>query len=111
MMRACCIAVEGVTTHLLTNFLVPSPGTRHPSYGLDIQTFGDSSIGWLHSTHGIMLNICDSEDPTFLHTKAGQKIYEFRKILEEAYKHVMPYRYVRCFLPKDHSQPRRFCQR
>ena len=94
MMRSCCIAVEGVTTHLLTNFLIPNPGRRHPSYGIDIQTFGDSSVEWLHSSNGIILNICDSEDLTFLHTKAGQRIYEFREIFEVAYKHVMPYRYV-----------------
>lgn len=98
MMKVSCIAVEGVITHLLSNFLLPTPGLRHPSYGLDMQTFGDSSIRWLHSSHGILLNICDTDDLTFLHTKAGKKLHEFRKILEVAYEHVMPYRYVCYFL-------------
>ena len=92
IMKTSCIAVEAVTTHLLTYLLHPLPGIRNPCFGLDINNHGDSSTDFIYSRDGVIINGHRTSLQSHLHTKPAEKIFYLKNILEGALRHSMQYR-------------------
>ena len=92
IMKTSCIAVETVTTHLLTYLLQPLPGIRNPCYGLDLNDCGDSSAQFFYSRDGLLLNGERRVSSSKLHTKPLEKVYYLKTILEAALRQAMQFR-------------------
>ena len=97
IMKTSCIAVEAVTTHLLTYLLQPLPGIRNPCYGLDLRNHGDSSAHFYYSRNGLLMNGQRTGFQSKMQTKPGEKVVYLRKMLEDALRQSMQFRYCICF--------------
>ena len=91
-MKTSCIAVEAVTTHLLTYLLHPFPGIPNPCHGLDLNSYGASSTQFFYSRDGLLLNGERRVASSKFHTKPGEKVYYLKKIFEAALKQAMQLR-------------------